>query len=424
VSELPSSWAESALGEIGDYLNGRGFKKSEWRKAGRPIIRIQNLTGTTNHFNYFDGEPADHYTARPGDLLVSWAATIGVFVWNGPEAVVNQHIFKVLSHINRNFHRYLLLSVLNDLRRQTHGSGMVHITKGRFEATPVAVPPIAEQRRIVAAIEEHFSRLDAADESLRRAHQKLTGLRTRAVEAAFEGDWPRTTLGEIAEIVGGVTKDAKREGDPSFVEVPYLRVANVQRGFLDLTDIATIRVSPEKAKALELKVGDVLFNEGGDRDKLGRGWVWSGEIERCIHQNHVFRARLRDSFEPKFVSWHGNTFGRRWFEEHGRQTTNLASLNLSTLKSFPVPAPPAEEQRRVVAEVERQLSIADAMATEIDHALRRSAALRRSILEQAFSGKLVPQDPSDEPASVLLERIAASRAAAPKPSRRKRRIPA
>jgi type I restriction enzyme S subunit len=415
---------ESALGEIGDYLNGRGFKKSEWREAGRPIIRIQNLTGTTNHFNYFDGDPEEHYTACPGDLLVSWAATIGVFVWNGPEAVVNQHIFKVRSHIDRDFHRYLLLSVLNDLRRQTHGSGMVHITKGRFEATPVAVPPLAEQRGIVAAIEEHFSRLDAADECLRRAHQRLKSLRTRTVEAAFGGDWPRTTLGEIAEIVGGVTKDAKREGDPSFVEVPYLRVANVQRGFLDLTDIATIRVPPEKAKALELKVGDVLFNEGGDRDKLGRGWVWSGEIERCIHQNHVFRARLRDGFEPKFVSWHGNTFGQRWFEEHGRQTTNLASLNLTTLKSFPVPAPPEEEQRRVVAEVERQLSIADAMATEIDHALRRSAALRRSILEQAFSGKLVPQDPSDEPASVLLERIAASRAAAPKPSRRKRKIPA
>jgi type I restriction enzyme S subunit len=424
VSDLPSGWAESALGEIGDYLNGRGFKKSEWREAGRPIIRIQNLTGTTNHFNYFDGEPEEHYTARPGDLLVSWAATIGVFVWNGPEAVVNQHIFKVRSHIDHDFHRYLLLSVLNDLRRQTHGSGMVHITKGRFEATRVAVPPLAEQPRIVAAIEEHFSRLDAANESLRRAHQKLNSLRTRAVEAAFAGDWPSTTLGEISEIVGGVTKDAKREGDPSFVEVPYLRVANVQRGFLDLTDIATIRVPPEKAKALELKVGDVLFNEGGDRDKLGRGWVWAGEIERCIHQNHVFRARLRDGFEPKFVSWHGNTFGRRWFEEHGRQTTNLASLNLTTLKSFPVPAPPAEEQRRVVEEVERQLSIADAMATEIDHALRRSGALRRSILEQAFSGKLVPQDPSDEPASVLLERIAASRAAAPKPSRRKRKVPA
>jgi type I restriction enzyme S subunit len=196
------------------------------------------------------------------------------------------------------------------------------------------------------------------------------------------------------------------------VEVPYLRVANVQRGFLDLSGVTTIRVPPEKAEALALRPGDVLFNEGGDRDKLGRGWVWSGEIDGCIHQNHVFRARLIEGFEPKFVSWHGNTFGRRWFEEHGRQTTNLASLNLTTLKSFPVPAPPLAEQRRIVAEVERQLSLADAMAAEIDRALKRSAVLRRSILDLAFGGRLVPQDPSDEPASVLLERIRAERAAA------------
>src|SRR5581483_11570392 len=96
----------------------------------------------------------------------------------------------------------------------------------------------------------------------------------------------------------------------------------------------------------------------------------------------------------------------------GRQTTNLASLNLTTLKSFPVPAPPLAEQRRIVAEVERQLSLADAMAAEIDRALKRSAVLRRSILERAFGGRLVPQDPSDEPASALLERIRAERAAA------------
>src|SRR6266498_2505541 len=121
------------LGDIGEYFNGRGFKKSEWREVGRPIIRIQNLTGSTNHFNYFHGEPEEHYTARAGDLLVSWAATLGVFVWKGTEAVVNQHIFKVRSHIERDFHRYLLLSVLGDLRLQTHGSGMVHITKSRFE---------------------------------------------------------------------------------------------------------------------------------------------------------------------------------------------------------------------------------------------------------------------------------------------------
>jgi len=190
--------------------------------------------------------------------------------------------------------------------------------------------------------------------------------------------------------------------------VPYLRVANVQRGYLDLREVTTIRVSPQKAAALKLEPGDVLFNEGGDRDKLGRGWVWSGEIENCIHQNHVFRARLNGDFDPRFVSWHGNTFGRTWFEQHGRQTTNLASLNLTTLKSFPVPLPPLEEQRRIVAEVEERLSKIDAMRTSISNAQRRSAALGPAILERAFRGELVPQDPADEPAEALLARIRTS----------------
>ena len=140
MSELPAGWAWTTLGEIGDYLNGRGFKKSEWHDSGRPIIRIQNLTGSGARFNYFEGEAEERHIAREGDLLVSWAATLGVFVWHGPEAVINQHIFKVESRIDRRFHRYLLLAVLGDLQRQTHGSGMVHITKSRFDGTPVALP--------------------------------------------------------------------------------------------------------------------------------------------------------------------------------------------------------------------------------------------------------------------------------------------
>jgi type I restriction enzyme S subunit len=116
--------------------------------------------------------------------------------------------------------------------------------------------------------------------------------------------------------------------------------------------------------------------------------VWSGEIEDCIHQNHVFRARLHAGFDPKFVSWHGNTFGREWFERHGRQTTNLASLNLTTLKAFPVPVPPLEEQRRIVAEVEARLSVLDTLRGAIERAQRRSASLRCAVLERAFRGEL------------------------------------
>jgi type I restriction enzyme S subunit len=420
VTPLPPGWAAATLGEIGEYHNGRAFKKSEWRASGRPIIRIQNLTGSGNAFNYFDGDADEQHVARSGDVLLSWAATLGVFVWRGPQAVINQHIFKVESRIDRDFHRYLLVATLGDLRRQTHGSGMVHITRSKFEATPVAVPPPQEQRRIVAAIEEQFSRLDAARNALASARARLGTLEMQSLAEAFRGDWPWTPLGEIAEIVGGVTKDTKRQSDPDLVEVPYLRVANVQRGFLDLESVTTIRVPPEKLAALALSPGDVLFNEGGDRDKLGRGWVWGGEIEPCIHQNHVFRARLVDGFDPKFVSWHGNVFGRRWFESNGRQTTNLASINLATLRRFPVPAPPLEEQRRIVSELEARLSVLDRTRASLDAADGRSAALRRSILERAFRGELVEQDPADEPASVLLERVRAAREASPKRRRARR----
>lgn len=212
--------------------------------------------------------------------------------------------------------------------------------------------------------------------------------------------WAWVTLGAMAEVVGGVTKDVKRQGDPSFVARPYLRVANVQRGYIDLGSVTSIRLSPAKAAQLELRPGDVLFNEGGDRDKLGRGWVWEGQIQGCIHQNHVFRARLVEGIEPKFVSFWGNTFGKAWFEGRGKQTTNLASLNLTTLKSFPIPVPPSREQSRILVEVDRQLSDMSECERVVEAALARSAALRRAVLEAAFDGRLAPQNPLDEPVPV------------------------
>ncbi|HWL45928.1 MAG TPA: hypothetical protein VNQ73_23510 [Ilumatobacter sp.] len=329
------------------------------------------------------------------------------------------------------------------IEAQQAGTTRKRISRKNLGQVEVQVPPLAEQERIVTAIEEAFSKLDAGEAGLRVVRQLLKRMRDAILSAAVTGrlvpqdptdtpaaklladlgveaaepdgvpelppSWAWTELGVIAEVVGGVTKDSKRQSDASFVEVPYLRVANVQRGFLDLETITTIRVAPEKAAQLELQRGDVLFNEGGDRDKLGRGWVWESQIASCIHQNHVFRARLSGGVEPKLVSIWGNTFGRGWFEDRGKQTTNLASLNLKTLKAFPVPIAPVEEQSRILAEVERQMSFLDACERAVEIGLARSAGLRRSVLKAAFEGRLVPQDPSDEPATVLLERIRAER---------------
>jgi type I restriction enzyme S subunit len=221
--------------------------------------------------------------------------------------------------------------------------------------------------------------------------------------------WCWTSLRTIAEVVGGITKGQKRHPTVVVRSVPYLRVANVQRGFFDLAEVKYIDATEGEIRELRLIKGDVLFTEGGDRDKLGRGWVWDEQIEESIHQNHIFRARLYSlHVQPKFVSYYGNSVAQRYFVGQGVQTTNLASINLQKLGSLPIPLPPVEEQEQIVAEVERRLSIVDELEAQVGADLKRAGRLRQSILKKAFAGRLVPQDPRDEPAAKLLDRIRAN----------------
>ncbi len=223
-------------------------------------------------------------------------------------------------------------------------------------------------------------------------------------------EWVWSSLDMLGEIASGVAKGTKRDASTVVREVPYLRVANVQRGYLDLSEVKTILATEHDIEELTLVDGDVLFNEGGDRDKLGRGWVWREEVDICIHQNHVFRMRpYLPELQPELVSHHGNSFGKLWFQNAGKQTTNLASINMSMLRSFPVPVAPAKEQLEVLEQIRAQLDSLARQEAAADLAVKQSAAQRQNILRAAFAGQLVPQDPNDEPASVLLERIRAER---------------
>lgn len=223
--------------------------------------------------------------------------------------------------------------------------------------------------------------------------------------------WVWVSLDMIGEIASGVAKGSKVGAGIELREVPYLRVANVQRGFLDLSEVKTILATERDIADLTLQPGDILFNEGGDRDKLGRGWVWRDEVANCIHQNHVFRMRpFLPEVLPELISHHGNTFGKTWFQNAGKQTTNLASINLTMLRMFPVPMGPADEQRELLTQLELQIAQIDQQQQAVELGLKQSTAQRQNILRAAFAGQLVPQDPNDEPASVLLDRIRAERA--------------
>lgn len=196
--------------------------------------------------------------------------------------------------------------------------------------------------------------------------------------------WAWARLDDLAEVIGGVTKDSKRQSDPSLPGVPYLRVANVQRMRLDLSEVATIRVPADAVERYRLQPGDVLMTEGGDRDKLGRGWVWEGQIDTCIHQNHVFRARITGSaIDPKLLACYLNSVARPWLEVNAKQSVNLASISISKIKQLPIAVPPAAEQKRIGAALDTHMARLDAVDPTVASARRDLAALRKAVLMDA-----------------------------------------
>lgn len=219
--------------------------------------------------------------------------------------------------------------------------------------------------------------------------------------------WTWIKLGQISEIVGGVTKGRKLTGRKT-VTIPYLRVANVQDGYLDLNEVKEIEVLPEDVTKYRLEPGDVLYIEGGDKDKLGRGTIWNNELSTCIHQNHVFRARMinRKVNIPEYIAYNSQTqVAKGYFFNNAKQTVNLASINMTVLSELPVPLCSMEEQQEIIDQLEKLFTKQEELNQTIDFALKDAQTLRQSILKKAFEGKLVPQDPNDEPASELLRKI-------------------
>ena len=391
----------------------------------------------------------EKYRLGKNDLLFArTGATVGksyLIPGSIPESVFASYLIRVrlLETVYPKYVAYFFRSgdYWRQITENQAGIGQPNVNGTKLAQIKIPVAPLTQQGLIVAEIEKQFSRLDEAVANLKRVKANLKRYKASVLKAAVEGklteDWrkqhpnvepaskllerilaerrakwngkgqynqpgePETRdlpqlpgkwtwarLAAIAVLKGGITVDKNRKSSTART-VPYLRVANVQRGYLDLSEIKTIEAPDADIKDLRLIPGDILFNEGGDRDKLGRGWLWEGQLPECIHQNHVFRARLfLAEVSPKLVSWWGNSFGQAYFLREGKQTTNLASLNLTKLSAFPIPLPPAAEQQQIVAEVERRLSVIEELESAVEANLTRAERLRRSILARAFSGQL------------------------------------
>jgi len=258
----------------------------------------------------------------------------------------------------------------------------------------ISIPPVDEQARIIdvlGAADEAIGASELVVEQLDRVRRALADdllrhglpgrghrLRDSSIGKIPES-WGMKVLSEVGQVQTGLAKGKIAAGDT--VELPYLRVANVQDGYVDLEEVKTIVVERSALDRYRLRPGDVLFTEGGDFDKLGRGCVWRGQIDPCLHQNHVFAVRTGPELHPGFLAAHAaSKRGRAYFLDCAKRTTNLASINSTQLKALPVPIPPLDEQQAIV----------DALAAVSDRVDRERVVLaERRRLKTALADALL-----------------------------------
>jgi type I restriction enzyme S subunit len=199
--------------------------------------------------------------------------------------------------------------------------------------------------------------------------------------------WKLVCLKRIAEIQGGLTLGKQYEGP--LIERPYLRVGNVQDGHLDLTDVSVIELPASVAAGVVLRPDDVLMTEGGDLDKLGRGYLWRGEIAGCLHQNHIFAVRcFRHKLEPMFLAYvTAAKYGRDYFEATGKKTTNLACTNATKVGEFPIPLPPLTEQEAICVHLDEKLGELKGIVTGIESQIATLTAYRKSLIHECVTGQ-------------------------------------
>lgn len=335
-----SEWPMVKLGDLGEFINGFAFKPSDWSEDGTPIIRIQNLTNPQALFNRTTKRVKDVLYVEPGDLLVSWSATLGVFRWQGKErAVLNQHIFKVVSKpiIENEFLEFSLKFALQQVEKYLHGATMRHVNRQEFLDLKIPLPPLGEQKRIAEILGEASKTIKDTEKIIHNA-QGLKRSSLRGILDNKSGEYVQ--LSQISSVQSGITKGRKVQNGITLMPTPYMAVSNVKAGYLDLSEVKQIDASEAEVNRYQLQAGDILLTEGGDPDKLGRGTIWRNEIPGAIHQNHIFRVRINPDSgftSEALMAILESTESKGYFLRSAKQTTGISSINKRQLSATPIP---------------------------------------------------------------------------------------
>ena len=384
----------TSLGEVAQFINGAAFKPEDWGDSGFPIIRIQNLTDESKPFNRTTRTVAEKLQVHPGDLLVSWSATLGVFTWKRPEiGLLNQHIFRVIpdeSKVDKAYLRLALSGALSAMQKHLHGATMQHVNRGEFLGTPLYLPPLEEQRRIAAILDQA--------ETLRTQRRTALALLDSLTQSLFLdmfGDpvanpkgWQRLPLSALVEKI-----------DSGWSPVCLDRRAEEgEWAVLKLGAITSCEFKPQENKALppdiapvesiEVKPGDLLFSRKNTYELVAACALVNQTPARLMMSDLIFRFRLNASSAviPQYLH-RLLTYATKRQEVQklaGGSAGSMPNISKAKLLDFLIEVPPLPLQQTFAT----RIASIEALKTTHRHALAALDALFASLQQRAFTGAL------------------------------------
>lgn len=410
--KLPENWCWVYAPHIFDIEYGKGLPTKQLSDTGYPVFGANGQIGFYSEYMYKEPQALmscrGAYSGTMNKSLPYSYVTSNSLIISSPRGLMGTDCI------------YYLFSALN-VSELISGTAQPQVTVQAFDGFPIPLSPLAEQQRIVDRIESLFAKLDEAKEKAQAVVDSFETRKVAILHKAFTGEltakwreehgvrmesWKTRELAECFEIVSGIQKTPARS--PKDNPVPYLTVANVYRGRIDLSDIRYFEVTSKEIEKLKLQDKDILIVEGnGSGNEIGRCAIWHNELPLCIHQNHIIRMRRKTAdILPEYALHYLNSeAGKSIMRERSKTTAGLFNLSAGKIKTIPLPMASLDEQSEIIHLIDSLLEKEQWAKESAEAALDQIDLMKKSILARAFRGELGTNDPSEESAVKLLRQV-------------------
>ncbi len=369
------------LGDVATYINGYAFKPEDRGEEGLPIIRIQDLTGNSYDLGFYNGEYPEKIEINDGDVLISWSASLGVYIWNRGKALLNQHIFKVdfdKVEIDKNYFVYAVRRKLNEMALKTHGATMKHIVKKDFDATLIPYPSMETQAEISNNLDKVSRIISAREAELRKLDELI---KARFVELFGnpnfnEKQWKKGTINDIGTCVAGATPSTKVNEYWESGTIPWMSSGEVNKGRIYETDSFITQLGYENASTKMVPAKTVVLAMAGQGKTRGTAAIT--EIELCTNQS-ICSIVNNDRVNPEYLLF----FLKMQYKELRGASTNTdgrGGLNLKIIGNYPIMIPPIDLQNKF-ADFVKQV---DKSKVVVQKALDEAQLLFDSLMKEYF----------------------------------------